>query len=119
MAKKKKDNGINAKYYSDLYNMHSSLYNMSYEDSKKVVNSVLASIRATLQTCEVLSLPDFGKFENRKREPRMMTDNFPGSNGKKRLVPTKYTVKFVPFQKFNSVSEEYHLAAEEAKGGEN
>ena len=48
MAKKNKDYGVNAKYYSDLYNMHSSLYNMSYEDSKKVVNSVLASIRATL-----------------------------------------------------------------------
>lgn len=90
---------------------------MAYEDSKKIVNSVLDIIKDTLKTCDVLALPDFGKFENRKRDPYVMTDNFPGSEGKKRVVPAKYTVKFIPSPKLNASSAE-HYQMQEAEGGE-
>ena len=108
--------------------LYEKIEKYDYPSVQKVYTSPLKRCKQTISILQpnrlVAEMPelremDFGKFENRKREPRMMTDNFPGSNGKKRLVPTKYTVKFIPFQKFNSVSEEYHLAAEEAKGGEN
>ena len=68
MARAKKKEDKNTLYYAALYSKHSELYEMAYEDSKKVVNSVLDSIKQLLKECEVLSLPDFGKFENHERK---------------------------------------------------
>ena len=39
MARAKKKEDKNTLYYAALYSKHSELYEMAYEDSKKVVNS--------------------------------------------------------------------------------
>lgn len=118
MARAKKKEDKNALYYAALYSKHSELYEMAYEDSKKVVNSVLDSIKQLLKECEVLSLPDFGKFENHERKSYQMVDNFPGSDGKKRIVPTKHTVRFTAFPKLNEASDQFYATMQEAEGGE-
>ena len=47
-----------------------------------------------------------------------MVDNFPGSDGKKRIVPTKHTVRFTAFPKLNEASDQFYATMQEAEGGE-
>lgn len=116
MNKKKKNN--DTLYASALYTKHSELYNTDYEDSKEIVNSVLDSIKQLLKECSALSIPEFGKFFNHERKPYQMTNNFPGSEGKRMIVPTKHLVRFTASPKFNESSDEYFEKKQEAKDGE-
>lgn len=100
-----------AKGLSDLYRLHSSLYDMTYKDSCMIVDSVLDSIKEMMTQTEVLQLQGFGKFQNKQRKAYTVSNNLPC--GVDKAIPPKPGTKFYAYTELNSAAAEFFHNLEE------
>lgn len=65
----------------------------THDDSQKMVNTVVDSMTEFFQQGDVVSIPDFGSFEVKKRLERIVVN--PGTK-QRMLVPPKLVLNFRP-----------------------